>query len=85
MEKNYPGKFVADVTVTFRDGASEHVFVEDPIGTQSNPMPEAEQDAKFMELTTHVLGVERARILLDHLRAMDPRMKAADLMALCCP
>src|SRR5690606_18289353 len=47
LEQNYPGKFVADVTVSFRDGSSEHVFLEDPIGTDKNPMPEAEQDAKF--------------------------------------
>ncbi|HSW18979.1 MAG TPA: MmgE/PrpD family protein [Ramlibacter sp.] len=85
LEKNYPGKFVADVTVTFRDGSSERVFVEDPIGTDINPMPQDEQDAKFMELTTDVLGAERARKLLAALRAMDPRMKASELMALCCP
>ncbi|RZL90054.1 MAG: MmgE/PrpD family protein [Variovorax sp.] len=83
LEKRYPGKFVADVTVTFRDGASEHVFVEDPIGTDVNPMPESEQDAKFMELTTDVLGVDRARVLLATLRTMDPRTKAADLAAMC--
>lgn len=83
LEQNYPGKFVADVTVTFRDGSSQQVFVEDPIGTDKNPMPEGEQDAKFMELTTDVLGTARARELLAALRAMDPRMKAADLMALC--
>ncbi len=83
LEKNYPGKFVADVTVTFQDSSAEHVFVEDPIGTDRNPMPESEQDAKFMELTADVLGAARARELLAALRAMDPRMQAADLMALC--
>lgn len=83
LEKDYPGKFVADVTVTFRDGSSQHVFVEDPIGTDKNPMPEHEQDAKFMELTTDVLGGERASTLLAMLRAMDPKTKAAELTALC--
>lgn len=83
LERDYPGKFVADVTVTFRNGASEHVFVEDPIGTDKNPMPEQEQDAKFMELTVDVLGADRAGKLLAALRAMDPRMKAAELMSLC--
>ncbi|BDB24564.1 hypothetical protein CTP10_R19180 [Cupriavidus sp. P-10] len=28
LEARYPGKFVADVTVTFRDGSTEHVLVE---------------------------------------------------------
>ncbi|WP_043353947.1 MmgE/PrpD family protein [Cupriavidus basilensis] len=82
LEQRYPGKFVADVTVTFRDGSSEHVFVEDPIGSLANPMSEAEQDAKFMELTVDVLGEDRAQTLLATLRKMDPRLKTADLVAL---
>lgn len=83
LEKSHPGKFVADVTVAFQDGNSQHVFVADPIGTDTNPMPEQVQDAKFMELTEGVLGAGRARALLAALRAMDPAMKAADLTALC--
>ena len=83
LEKDYPGRFVADVTVTFKDGSSKHVFVDDPIGTDTNLMPEAEQDAKFMELTTDVLGSDQAGRLLATLRAMDPQMKAADVMTLC--
>lgn len=79
LEQRYPGKFVADVTVTFRDGSTEHVFVEDPIGTLANPMSEEAQDAKFMELTTDVLGSERAQALLAMLRKMDPRTGVADL------
>ena len=79
LEKQYPGKFVADVTVTFRDGNSVHVFVEDPIGTDTNPMPEHEQDAKFMELTSDTLGAARAQKLLATLRALNPAMKAAEL------
>jgi 2-methylcitrate dehydratase PrpD len=83
LEKNYPGKFVADVTVSFQDGRSEHVFVEDPIGTDLNPMPEADQDAKFMELTLDLLGHERATALLATLRQLDPHMKAQALTAMC--
>lgn len=83
LQQRYPGKFVADVTTVFRDGTSEHVFVEDPIGTDKNPMSDADQDAKFMELTTDALGAPRARALLATLRTLDPGMKAADLMAMC--
>jgi 2-methylcitrate dehydratase PrpD len=79
LEQQYPGRFVADATVTFKDGRSEHVFVENPIGTNRNPMPEDEQDAKFMELTADTLGAARARKLLATLRALNPAMKAADL------
>lgn len=83
LEQRYPGKFVADVTVAFRDGTSRQVFVEDPIGTTANPMPEAEQEAKFMELTGDVLGREPAQELLRALKTMDPRTRVADVMALC--
>lgn len=82
LEKDYPGKFVADVTVTFKDGSAEHVFVQDPIGTDTNPMPEHEQDAKFMELAADVLGTARAQKLLATLRTLDPAMKAAELTAM---
>ncbi len=85
LEQQYPGKFVAEATVTFRDGSAEHVFVEDPIGTDTNPMPEHEQDAKFMELTTDVLGPARAAQLLTALRDMNLRTKVSDLTALCTP
>lgn len=82
LEQRYPGKFVADVTVSFKDGSTEHVFVEDPIGSLANPMSEAVQDAKFLELTAEVLGSERAKVLLGALRELDPRMKVGDLTAL---
>lgn len=83
LATRFPGKFVADVRVVFRDGASEQVFVEDPIGTDVNPMPESEQDAKFRELTADALGQSRAETLLATLRELDPAMPAAELTALC--
>ncbi|HYF16753.1 MAG TPA: MmgE/PrpD family protein [Ramlibacter sp.] len=83
LQQRYPGKFVADVTVEFRDGSSQHAFVEDPIGTTVRPMPEADQDAKFLDLTTDVLGGQRARSLLAALREIDPRASAANLMEMC--
>lgn len=60
----------------------QHAFVEDPIGTDVNPMPEAEQDAKFLELTRDVLGDARSRAWLASLRSMDRGMKVAELMAM---
>lgn len=83
LEQNYPGKFVADVTVMLKDGTSEHVFVEDPIGTLANPMPEDMQDAKFMELTRDVIGNDRAQTLLNTLRSLPLQTKAEKLMMMC--
>lgn len=82
LERKYPGQFVADVTVSFNNGNSEHVFVENPIGTDKNPMSESEQDAKFVELTADVLGLEPARALLAALRTMEPKMRVTALMAM---
>ncbi|WP_326536614.1 MmgE/PrpD family protein [Pseudorhodoferax sp.] len=83
LDQRYPGKFVADVVVLLRGGRTERVFVEDPVGTTANPMSDAEQDAKFMELTGGVLGVLRAQALLATLRRLDPQLHAAELMAMC--
>jgi 2-methylcitrate dehydratase PrpD len=82
LDQRYAGKFVADVTVTFCDGRSQQVFVADPIGTDTNPMSEARQDTKFIELTGSVLGEPRAQAWLAALRAMDRGMKVADLLSM---
>ncbi|RZL91571.1 MAG: MmgE/PrpD family protein [Variovorax sp.] len=83
LDRKYPGKFVADLTVEFRDGSSEQMFVEDSIGTLDNPIPAAEHDAKFFELTSGVLGTVQAERLREALFALDPQMRAAELAALC--
>ncbi|MFT3660726.1 MAG: MmgE/PrpD family protein [Gordonia sp. (in: high G+C Gram-positive bacteria)] len=85
LADRYPGKFVADVEVEFGDGTVERVFVEDPIGTDLNPMSEAEQDAKFAELTVDVIGERQSAALLAALR--DPALDApvTDLTALYVP
>ncbi|QKT08810.1 MmgE/PrpD family protein [Gordonia sp. X0973] len=75
-------RFVGDVTVRYADGSSEDAFVPGAIGTDTNPMPEDEQDAKFLELTVDTLGEDRARELLATLRELDPSTTAAELMSL---
>lgn len=82
IEQRYPGKFVADLTLTLSDGTQEHLFVEQPIGSLENPMSEAQQDAKFMELTTEVLGEQRAQALLATLRELPLSAPVTDLTAL---
>lgn len=64
LDLKYPGKFVADVTLGFKDGSSEHVFVEDSTGTMENPMSQERLDAKFHELADDVLGPANAAALL---------------------
>lgn len=85
LDQRYPGRFVADVTVTLNDGRSERVFVDDPLGTAENPLSESAQDAKFRELTNATLGTQRADALLAALRRLDGNSRPTDLTALCVP
>ncbi|MGE3771347.1 MAG: MmgE/PrpD family protein [Gammaproteobacteria bacterium] len=82
LDERYPGRFVADLTLEFHDGRTQDVFVDDPIGTAENPLPEAAQDAKFMELTVDVLGQARAATLLAALRTLDPKSTPGELTAM---
>lgn len=82
LDARYPGKFVADLTVRWKDGSSQEVFVEDPIGTASNPMPPADQAWKFGDLTTTILGAERSAALSDALELLDPDRPAREIASL---
>jgi 2-methylcitrate dehydratase PrpD len=83
LEQRYPDKFVADATLNFGNDHTEHVFVEDPIGTEVNPMSEAAQDVKYMELTRDILSADRATALQAILQRDDPALPARTLAALC--
>ena len=83
LDQRYPGKFVGDVTLFWRDGTQQNIFVEEPVGSLAHPLSEAEQNAKFFELTSEVLGEPRSKALLAELRHQDWNSKAADLMVMC--
>ncbi len=85
MDAIYRGKFVADLDVTFVDGTTQHIFVEDPIGTANNPMPRADQDQKFRELTHPVIGAAQANELMAVLDRLDPDLPAGSLARLMRP
>ncbi|WP_336812989.1 MmgE/PrpD family protein [Bosea sp. MMO-172] len=85
LDKRYPGKFVADVTATFRDGTSQHVFVEDSAGTVENPMSQKMLDEKFSEIAAAVLDEGRVAAFLKGIKALDGRASAASLTALSSP
>jgi 2-methylcitrate dehydratase PrpD len=82
MDKQYPGKFVTEATITFQDGRSETHFVENSLGTPDNPMKEDAHDAKFMELTSSVLGEKRARALLATLHELPSALAVSQLTAM---
>lgn len=82
LDQQYPGKFVADVTLRFRDGSSEHIFVEDSTGTIENPMSEEQLDGKFRELSRDVLEDERAEALLQGIKAFGGDAKVSSFTPL---
>lgn len=82
LDGKYRGKFIADVTVTFRNGDSRHIFVENSSGTTANPLTDAQQDGKFIELTDTLLGSVRAQALLGALKTLDPHLPARALTAM---
>lgn len=64
LDRRFPGKFVADLTLRFKDGREEHAFVEDSIGTNENPMDDRRLESKFRELVRGVVGESRTEKLL---------------------
>lgn len=82
LDLQYPGKFVADVTIRFKNGSSEHVFVEDSTGTVENPMSEEGLEGKFRELADDVLGADKASALLAGIRGFGGAAPVGDFTGL---
>lgn len=82
LDQRFVRNFVADMTVHFRDGSSEHVFLDKAKGMPSNPFTPDEHRAKLMELTCEVIGEEQAKRLLNIVDQWDPTMPASELMNL---
>lgn len=85
LDRAYPGRWVGDITVTYRDGTTEHVFVDNPAGTAENPMSQADLDAKFRDVTVGALGRKRSDALLRAIQTLDPDQPAAEFAALLKP
>jgi 2-methylcitrate dehydratase PrpD len=83
LDAQFPGKFVAKLTVHFRNGSNQQVFAEDSVGTPENPLPQERLDAKFLDLTVPVMGQSKAQALLAAVRKLEGHRQAADLAALC--
>ena len=74
--------FVADVTVRFRDGTSEHHFQERAKGSPVKPFTAAEHTAKLHELTDEAIGRPQAERLFGVIDALTPDLAVADITAL---
>ncbi|RYC32375.1 MmgE/PrpD family protein [Lichenibacterium minor] len=54
-----------DMTVTLKDGRVLHKFIEHAVGSQANPMTDAQLAGKFTDLCDGILPPDRAKRLLD--------------------
>ena len=54
-----------DMTVTLNDGRTLHRFVEHTVGSQTNPMSDAQLEDKFTGLTAGILPAAQSRALMD--------------------
>lgn len=77
--------FVADVTVHFRDGTSEHYFQERAKGSPAKPYTRAEHHAKLDELTVEVIGKAQADRLFDLVDTLPADLPVSEITALLRP
>lgn len=82
LDEGYPRKFVADVTVHYRSGESERIFLDRVKGTPDNPFTAEEHRAKFDELTEAVLDKAQATRLFDAIERLDPTASVRQLTSL---
>ena len=54
-----------DMTVTLNDGRTLHKFIEHAVGSQNNPMSDAQLEEKFTGLTEGILPAAQSRALMD--------------------
>lgn len=82
LDQQYAGREVADIAVTYRDGSTDHVFIDNPTGTAENPMSQQDLDAKFRDVTASALSAERSAALLRAITSGDLDQPATEFAAL---
>jgi 2-methylcitrate dehydratase PrpD len=60
IEAQYPARIVMRVETVATDGRRSSIEVANPRGDNTNPMDDAEVEAKFLSLIEPALGAERA-------------------------
>jgi 2-methylcitrate dehydratase PrpD len=82
LDRKYGLIFVADVTVKYRDGTSQHIFVERATGSPNKPFTPEQRDAKLDELTRDVIGKRQAAELWALVDRLDPALPVSKVTSL---
>lgn len=77
--------FVADVTVNYKDGTSEHIFQEQSTGSPMKPFTPEQHMNKLDDLTETVIGKQQADRLWALVDELRPDRKVSDITALLVP
>jgi 2-methylcitrate dehydratase PrpD len=85
FDNDYIQKWVAEVTVFFKDGISEKLFIEDSVGTPARPMNQDKFRVKYDELAGEVLGGKLADELFQKLSLLDMSKPVRSLTELTYP
>ena len=54
-----------DMTVTLNNGRVLHTFIEHAVGSQQNPMSDAQLEGKFADLCDGILAADQTKRLID--------------------
>lgn len=84
LDANYR-HFVADVTVHYKDGSSEHIFEEQSKGSPMKPFTREEHMKKLDDLTETVIGKEQAHRLWALVDELRPDCAVSDITKLLVP
>lgn len=82
LDRRHPRHFVADVTVRYRDGTSQDLFVEHALGMPGRPFTPEQHRHKLDELSVGVIGAESAGRLFALIDELDPARPLRELTAL---
>jgi len=82
LDERYPRNFVAQVSIHYKDGTVEDLFVDHAKGMRSNPFTTEEHLSKLSELTYPVIGQEQADELFEVIDRLDPGLPVSELTTL---
>ena len=71
LEKEFPKKWPASVTIFTKDGKQYSVRIDYPKGDPENPLSWEELIGKFKEMTLPVFSSERANKIIDRVRSLE--------------
>jgi 2-methylcitrate dehydratase PrpD len=86
IEAEFPAKTFAEVVIETKDGTRLSSGRMEPGWEPPNTLPtDGELEAKFIRLTSPVLGDSASLKLIDFIRRIDDPKPVSDLIPLCCP